>query len=84
MYLAHSKNYLFKITCTQNLQDRFWRIMVKNPTHNHIIMYPETHPIHCKLTVEDKLNIKVISTANTISNKIVNKLQLVNSGYIFI
>ena len=84
MRLARSKNCPFKITCARDLQDRLWRITVEDPTHNHVATYPETHPVHRKLTAEDKLDIKAMSAAGATSGEIVNKLQSANSGRAFI
>ena len=36
-------------------------------------MYLKTYLVHCKFTVEDKFNIKVILAAGVISGKIINK-----------
>ena len=52
--------------------------------HNHVAMYPETHPVHRKLTVEDKLDIKTMSAAGAILGEIINKFQSANSGRAFI
>ena len=52
--------------------------------HNHTTTYPETHPVHHKLTVDDKLDIKAISTAGATSDNIINKLQSTNPDHVFI
>ena len=82
--LARSKNCPFKITCVRDTADRLWRITVEDPTHNHAATYPETHPVHRKLTVDDKLDIKAMSAAGATSGDIVNKLQSANPDRAFI
>ena len=57
---------------------------MEDSTYNHMITYPETHLVYCKLIVEDKFDIKVMSVVDIILGKIINKLQSTNFNHVFI
>ena len=52
--------------------------------YNHAAMYLETYPIHHKLTVDNKFDIKAMSVAGVILGDIINKLQSANPDHAFI
>ena len=41
--------------------------------YNYVAMYPEIYPVHRKLIVEDKFDIKVMSATGMTSGEIINK-----------